>query len=85
MIFAVTAASVPSVLTFQSYIFITECAHSSFCHLSTEPVSRLHSVDNRIKECVAVDEIRVGRGNRCTRRKSVPVPLRPQQVPREIT
>jgi hypothetical protein len=31
-------------------------------------------------ECGAVDEMRIGRGNRSTRRKPAPVPLRPPQI-----
>jgi hypothetical protein len=33
----------------------------------------------------AVDGMRIGRGNRSTRRKPVPVPLCPPQIPHDLT
>jgi hypothetical protein len=36
-------------------------------------------------ECVAVGGMRIGRGNRSTRRKAVPVPLCPPQIPHDLT
>jgi hypothetical protein len=32
----------------------------------------------------AVDEMRIGRGNRSTRRKPAPVPLCPPQIPHDL-
>jgi hypothetical protein len=36
-------------------------------------------------ECGAVGEIWIGRGNRSMRKKSAPVPLRPSQIPHDLT
>jgi hypothetical protein len=36
-------------------------------------------------ECGAVGGMRIGRGNYSTRRKSAPVPLRPPQIPYDLT
>jgi hypothetical protein len=36
-------------------------------------------------ECGAVGGVRIGRGNRSTRRKPATVPLCPQQIPHDLT
>jgi hypothetical protein len=36
-------------------------------------------------DCRAIGAMRIGRGNRSTRRKSTPVPLCPPQIPHELT
>jgi hypothetical protein len=36
-------------------------------------------------DCVAVDRMRIGRGNRSTQRKPTPVKLCPPQIPYELT
>jgi hypothetical protein len=36
-------------------------------------------------ECEAVGGMRIGRGNRSTRRKPAPAPLRPRQIPYDLT
>jgi hypothetical protein len=36
-------------------------------------------------ECGAVGGMRIGRGNRITRRKPAPVPLFPPQIPHDLT
>jgi hypothetical protein len=36
-------------------------------------------------ECGAVGGVRIGRGNRSTRRKPAPVPLRPPEIPHDLT
>jgi hypothetical protein len=36
-------------------------------------------------ECGAVSGMRIGKGNRSTRRKPAPVPLSPPQIPHELT
>jgi hypothetical protein len=36
-------------------------------------------------DCGAIGGIKIGRGNRSTRRKSVPAPLRPPQIPHDET
>jgi hypothetical protein len=38
-----------------------------------------------IDECGAVGGMRIGKGNRSTRRKPAPVLLRPQQIPHDLT
>jgi hypothetical protein len=38
-------------------------------------------IDN---ECGAVDGMRIGKGNKSTRRKPAPVPLRPLQIPHDL-
>jgi hypothetical protein len=46
---------------------------------------RLYSVDDRmINECTGVDGMRIGRGNRSTRRKPTPVPLCETQTPHDL-
>jgi hypothetical protein len=40
-------------------------------------------IDHR--ECGTVGRIRIGRGNRSTRRKPAPVPLSPPQIPHDLT
>jgi hypothetical protein len=48
-------------------------------------VSMLHSVDDKtIDECVAVDEMRIGKGNRSARRKPAPVLLCPPQTQHDL-
>jgi hypothetical protein len=41
--------------------------------------------DDDDDECGAVSGMRIGRGNLSTRRKPAPVPLRPPQIPRDLT
>jgi hypothetical protein len=36
-------------------------------------------------ECGAIDEIKIGRGNRSTRGKPAPVPILPTQIPHDLT
>jgi hypothetical protein len=38
-----------------------------------------------IDECAAIGGMRIGRGNRSTRRKPAPVPLCPPQIPHDLT
>lgn len=46
--------------------------------LTTLPVSRLHSVDDKVSDdCGAVAGMKIGKGRRSTRRKPAPVPLCP--------
>jgi hypothetical protein len=61
-------------------------------YLTTLPVPKLYRVDERminkhgmINECGAVCGMRAGRGNWNTRRKRAPVPLRPLQIPYDLT
>jgi hypothetical protein len=62
------------------------CNTFEVCYLTTLVGLRLHSVDNRmINECGAVGGMRIGRGNRSTRRKPAPIPLRPPQIPHDLT
>lgn len=52
----------------------------SFRCLTTLTVSRLHSVCDRM-----INEYGIGRGNRSVRRKAVPVPLCPLQIPQDLS
>jgi hypothetical protein len=36
-------------------------------------------------DCGAIGKIKIGRGNRSTRRKPAPVPIRPPQIPHDLT
>jgi hypothetical protein len=36
-------------------------------------------------DCGAIGGMKIGRGNRSTRRKTAPVPLCPPQIPHELT
>jgi hypothetical protein len=56
-------------------------------YLMTMSVSKTYSVDDTmINECGAVGGgTRIGRENRRTRKKPSPVPLRPPQIPHDLT
>jgi hypothetical protein len=41
--------------------------------------------DDDDDECEAVGGMRIGRGNRSTRRKPAPMPLGPPQLPHDLT
>jgi hypothetical protein len=57
-----------------------------FCYLMTLSVLRLHSIsDKMINECGAAGGMRTGRGNWGTRRKPVPEPLCPPQIPQDLS
>jgi hypothetical protein len=53
--------------------------------LSTSATDWLLYQPRMIDECGAVGGMRIGRGNRSTRRNPVPVPLCPPQIPHELT
>jgi hypothetical protein len=54
-------------------------------YLKTLTVLRLYSVGGKmINEYGAVGGMRIGRGNRITRRKFAPVPLCPPQIPNDL-
>jgi hypothetical protein len=56
------------------------------CYLTMLSFSRLYSVDDRMfNECGVVGGMGVGRGDRTTRRKPVPLPLCPPQIPHDMT
>jgi hypothetical protein len=48
------------------------------------PIVSASDDDDDDDECEAVGGMRIGRGNRSTRRKSVPLPLCPPQIPRDL-
>jgi hypothetical protein len=56
---------------------------TTLTELSRLSVSIIYSV--RDKEYEAVGGMRIGRGNRSTRRKPTPVPLCSQQIPHDLT
>jgi hypothetical protein len=53
-------------------------------HLVRRPLSILLYQPGMIHECGAVGGMRIGRGNRSTRRKLAPVPLCPPQIPHDL-
>jgi hypothetical protein len=54
-------------------------------HLVRRPLIGLLYQPRMIDECGAVGGMRIGRGNRSTRRKAAPVPLCPPQIPHDLT
>jgi hypothetical protein len=57
-------------------------------HLVLQPLFGLLYQPQMIEDdddCGAVGRMRIGRGNRSTRRKPAPVALRPQQIPHDLT
>jgi hypothetical protein len=57
-------------------------------HLVRRPLTGLFYHPRMIdddEECGAFDGMRIGRGNRSTRRKPAPVPLCPSQIPHDLT
>jgi hypothetical protein len=55
---------------------------SALTRLLTGLLYQLRMIDDR---CGAFGGMRIGKGNRSTRRKSAPVPLCPQQIPHDLT
>jgi hypothetical protein len=54
-------------------------------HLVRRPLFGLLYQPRMIDECGVVGGMRIGRGNRSTRRKHAPVPLCPPQIPHDLT
>jgi hypothetical protein len=67
-------------------VSIHDKLHFKFCYLMTLPESILYSVDyTMINEYGAVIGMRIGRGNRCTRRIPAPMPRCPPQIQHHLT
>jgi hypothetical protein len=54
-------------------------------HLIRRPLTGLLYQPRMIDECGAVGGMRIGKGNRNTRKKPVPMPLCPPQIPHDLT
>jgi hypothetical protein len=61
------------------------CGVRLWVHLVRRPLFGLLYQPRMIHECGAVGEMRIGKGNRSTRRKPVSVPLCPPQIPHDLT
>jgi hypothetical protein len=69
------------VFSFQFFGMGWDCVHSVRRPLN-DPFYQPRMIDD---ECGAVSGMRIGRGNRSTRRKPAPMPLCPPQIPHCLT
>jgi hypothetical protein len=83
-IYSISSALISQViLNLFVCLFVCVCVCVCVC-VTMLSVSRLYSIDDRmIDEHEAVCGMKIGRGNRCTRRKPAPVPLCPSQIPHD--
>jgi hypothetical protein len=73
-------------VSYISYIFFFLGVGWDWVHLLCRPLTGLLYQPRMIDdECGAVGGIRIGKGNRSTRRKPAQVPLCPPQIPHDLT
>jgi hypothetical protein len=63
---------------YYSWYSETDCESTWYCGLSYQP----QMIDDG--DCGAIGGMKIGRGNRSTRRKPAPVPLCPPQIPHDL-